>query len=112
LFKASTTQHTPIPLQGDLILPIGSPRKNVGTVLKLVTFKNIARRRTRKEKFFSDSKFEKSSQDEGEACIPSLEAHPLDDVWSIDSGASFRKTCHRGWFSKYEEYNKKRGVLG
>lgn len=28
-----------------------------------------------------------------------------DDVWLVDSGASFNMTSHKEWFSKYEPYD-------
>lgn len=66
----------------------------------------------KKNKSFSNFEFEKSSQDDGEAFIATLAAHASDDVWFIDSGASFHMTSHRDWFLKYEKYNGGEVYLG
>ena len=38
--------------------------------------------------------------------------HASDDVWLIDSGASFHMTSHRSWFSKYEVLDGGKVYLG
>lgn len=51
----------------------------------------------KKKKKASDSGSEKS-QDDGDAFIAALVAHASDDVWLINSSASFHMTSHRSWF--------------
>ena len=41
-----------------------------------------------------------------------MAAHPSDDVWLVDSSASFHMTSHRNWFSKYEEFDGGKVYLG
>jgi hypothetical protein len=64
-----------------------------------------------KKKKASDSSSEKS-QDDGDAFIAALVAHASDDVWFIDSGASFHMTSHQTWFSKYEVFDGGKVYLG
>ena len=65
----------------------------------------------KKKKKASDSGSEKPQED-GDAFIAALAAHASDDVWLIDSGASFHTTSHRRWFSKYEAFDGGKVYLG
>lgn len=38
--------------------------------------------------------------------------HALQDMWLIDSGASFHMTLHRDWFSTYESFDGGKVYLG
>ena len=64
------------------------------------------------KKDFSDSNTDKSSQDDVDAFVAALATHISEDVWLIDSGASFHMTSHRDWFSKYEEFDGGKVYLG
>jgi hypothetical protein len=56
----------------------------------------------KKKKYTSDRE---SSQSDPDAFIAALAVPASDDVWLVDSGASFHMTSHKEWFSKYEPYN-------
>ena len=64
------------------------------------------------KKDFSDSDTDKSSQDDVDAFVAALATHTSEDVWLIDSSASFHMTSHRDWFSKYEEFDSGKVYLG
>ena len=65
----------------------------------------------KKKKKASYSSSEKSQED-GDAFIAALAAHASDEVWLIDSGASFHMTSHRNWFLKYEAFDGGKVYLG
>ena len=61
---------------------------------------------------FSNFDTDKSSQDDVDAFVAALATHTSEDVWLIDSGASFHMTSQRDWFSKYEEFDGGKVYLG
>jgi hypothetical protein len=46
-----------------------------------------------------------STEEGGDVYLTSIGTHVDNDVWLIDSGASYHMTPHREWFSKYEKYD-------
>jgi hypothetical protein len=47
-----------------------------------------------------------STKEGGDVYLASIATHADNDVWLIDSGASFHMTPRRKWFFEYEKYNR------
>lgn len=74
--------------------------------------KDCKEQQKKKNKKTFDLDSDQSSQDDADSFVIALETHAFEDVWLTDSGASFQMTSHRGWFSKYEEYDGGKMYLG
>ena len=66
-------------------------------------------KKKKKKKQDFDSKSEK---EDGDAFIAALATHAGENVWLIDSGASFHMNHNRNWFSKYENFDGGKVYLG
>lgn len=53
----------------------------------------------KKKKYTSKNE---SSQSDADAFVAALAVPAFDNVWLVDSRASFHMTSHKEWFSKYE----------
>lgn len=75
-------------------------------------FQKDCKEKKNKNKNASDSDSDQSYQDDADAFVSALVTHASKDVCLIDSRSSFHMTSHKGWFSKYEEYDGGKVYLG